>query len=196
LGTVVDLSRGTLTSPMMTRETYGREYQHGFVKTVRLLRSRGASADDAEDLAQAAWLRGWQKLNQLKDQAMVVSWVNVIALNCHRRYTQTQARLQPLQELCGHIGVDAAPLEAARILGSCRPKDRRLFVQQMDGLTTPEIALQEGVTATAIRVRILRARRAVRANVENRASALRESFQFAVSGEVAPMPTSFGQMTS
>ena len=181
---------------MMTQEAYGREYQLGFVKTVRLLRSRGASTDDAEDLAQAGWLRGWQKLNQLKDQAMVVSWVNVIALNCHRRYMQTQARLQPLHELCGHIGVDAAPLEAARILKSCRPKDRLLFVQRMDGLTTPEIARQEGVSAATIRVRFLRARRAVRANVASRAAALRESFLFLVSSERQHMPTSFGQMTS
>jgi DNA-directed RNA polymerase specialized sigma24 family protein len=179
----------------MTQEAYGREYQRGFAKTVRLLRSRGASMDDAEDLAQAAWLRGWQKLNQLKDQAMVVSWVNVIALNCHRRYMQTQARLQPLHELCGRIGVDAAPLEAGRILESCRPKDRQLFVQQMDGLTTPEIAQQEGVSAATIRVRFMRARRAARANVENRAAALRESFLRQAPGRQEQMPASLGQLT-
>src|SRR5579871_4902685 len=125
---------------MMTQEAYGRAYQQGFVKTVRLLCSRGSSVDNAEDLAQAAWLRGWQKLDQLKDEAMVLSWVNVIALNCHRRYMQKEARLQPLQEICGRIGVDAAPLEAAKILDWCLPRDRQLFEQQMDGLTTPEIA--------------------------------------------------------
>ena len=161
---------------MMTQETYGRAYQQGFVKTVRLLCSRGASKDNAEDLAQAAWLRGWQKLDQLKDQAMVVSWVNVIALNFHRRYIQKASRLLPLQEICGRIGIDATPLDANKILNSCRPKDRLLFAQQMEGLTTPEIARREGVTAATIRVRLLRARRAVRANAENRATALREAF--------------------
>jgi DNA-directed RNA polymerase specialized sigma24 family protein len=179
---------------MMTQETYGQAYQQGFVKTVRLLCSRGASKDNAEDLAQAAWLRGWQKLDQLKDQAMVGSWVNVIALNCHRRYIQKESRLLPLQEICGPIGIDATPVDANKILNACRPKDRLLFAQQLEGLTTPEIARREGVTAATIRVRLLRARRAVRATAENRAAALRESF--VGSGQHEQMPTLCGQMTS
>ena len=57
-----------------------------------------------------------------------------------------------------------APLDAAKILKFCTPSDRMLFEQQMGGLTTNEIAKKHGVTATAIRIRFLRARRAVRAS--------------------------------
>jgi DNA-directed RNA polymerase specialized sigma24 family protein len=57
----------------MTQEGYGQAYQQGFGRTVRLLRSRGASMDNAEDAAQAAWLRGWQKIDQLRDEGMIVS---------------------------------------------------------------------------------------------------------------------------
>ena len=69
----------------MTQQAFGQAYWQGFAKTVRLLRSRGATLHDAEDLAQAAWLQGWQKIDQLRDHGMIVSWVNTIALNYHRR---------------------------------------------------------------------------------------------------------------
>jgi DNA-directed RNA polymerase specialized sigma24 family protein len=72
------------------------------------------------------------------------------------------------------MGIDLAPLDAAKILKFCTPSDRMLFEQQMGGLTTNEIAKKHGVTATAIRIRFLRARRAVRARVEERAVELRE----------------------
>lgn len=160
----------------MTQDGYGQAYQKGFSKTIRVLRSRGASQDHAEDVAQWAWMQGWQKLGQLKEDGMVISWVNAIAINCHRRVGQQEARFQSLPDLCGHIGVDSAPLDAAKILESCSPEDRALFEQQLGGLTTPEIAKEQGVSAAAIRLRLFRARRAARASVESHASALRDSF--------------------
>ena len=150
----------------MTQERYEQAYQHGFVKTVRLLRSRGASRDDAEDVAQAAWLKGWQKLEQLRDEGAIVGWINTIAVNRHRRASLKQTRDQVLlRDVCGQIGIDSAPLDAAKILNHCRPRDRVLFEQQLVGLTTQEIAATQGVTATAIRIRFLRARRAIRVNM-------------------------------
>jgi RNA polymerase sigma factor (sigma-70 family) len=161
----------------MTDEGYGQAYRQGFNRTVRLLQSRGASPDTAEDLAQAAWLRGWQKLDQLRDEAMILNWINTIALNYQRREIRAQSRYLPLLDVCGSTGLDSARLDAARILKLCRPRDRMLFEQQLDGLTTKEIAKKQGVTPTAIRIRILRARRAVRASVEDRAIERRSSFR-------------------
>lgn len=67
--------------PIVTQEEYGNAYQRGFPSTVRLLRYRGASVDIAEDIAQAAWLRGWQKLDQLRDEGLILRWVNTMATN-------------------------------------------------------------------------------------------------------------------
>jgi DNA-directed RNA polymerase specialized sigma24 family protein len=159
----------------MTQEAFGQAYRQGFVRTVRLLRSRSASRHDAEDFAQAAWLQGWQKIDQLRDHGMIVSWVNAIAINYHRRGACREVRFQPLTEPCGDIGIDLAPLDAAKILKLCRPEDRILFEHQLGGLTTEEIARQQRVSTTAIRVRFLRARRAVRARLEDRAVQLRRS---------------------
>jgi RNA polymerase sigma factor (sigma-70 family) len=159
----------------MTRETYGQAYQKGFRRTVRLLCARGASADHAEDVAQAAWMRGWERLHQLRDEGMIVSWVNAIAVNVHRYTRRHEDRYQSLPDLCGQAGIDLARIDAARILRLCRPRDRVLFEQQMGGLTAEEIATQQGVSATAIRIRFLRARRAARDSVERRAADLRRS---------------------
>jgi DNA-directed RNA polymerase specialized sigma24 family protein len=161
----------------MTQEAFGQAYRQGFVRTVRLLRSRSASMHDAEDHAQAAWLKGWQKIDQLRDHGMIVSWVNAIALNSHRRGSSREARFQALDDPCGEIGIDLAPLDTAKILKFCRPEDRLLFEHQLGGMTTEEIAQRERVTVTAIRVRFLRARRAVRARLEDRTVKLRESAQ-------------------
>jgi len=167
----------------MTQEGYGQAYQKGFSKTVRLLRSRGATPDTAEDFAQAAWLRGWQKLDQLRDDGTVVSWVNAIAINYHRRGGQDQSRFRELPDLCGEVGVDLAPIDAARILQFCAPRERQLFEQKLGGLTTEEIAQKHGVSSTVIRIRYWRARRAVRARVEGEAGERRASHRKQESSE-------------
>jgi DNA-directed RNA polymerase specialized sigma24 family protein len=161
----------------MTQEEWGQAYRQGFLRTVRFLRSRGAAIHDAEDVAQAAWFQGWRKLDQLRDEGTIVSWVNTIAFNYHRRGIQREARYQPLPDLWGHIGIDLAPIETAKILRFCRPGDRILFEHQLGGLTMHEIAQKERVSETAIRVRFLRARRALRTRLEDRAGKLRQSAQ-------------------
>ena len=173
MGAVVQLSAFEISprvqeSRLMTQERYGQAYRQGFYRTVRFLRSRGASLNDAEDVAQAAWLQGWLKLTQLRDEATVVSWINTIAINYHRRGVQREARYQPLPELCGRVEIDLAPLDTAKILTTCRPGDRILFEHQLGGLTTEEMAQKHRVSTTAIRIRLLRARRNVRAVLEDR----------------------------
>jgi DNA-directed RNA polymerase specialized sigma24 family protein len=104
---------------------------------------------------------------------MILSWVNTIAINVHRRRSQYEARYEALSDLRGQVGIDLAAIDAARILALCRPRDRMLFEQRMGGLTTDEMAESQGVSPTAIRVRLLRARRVTRERVEKRAMALR-----------------------
>jgi DNA-directed RNA polymerase specialized sigma24 family protein len=152
----------------MTQEGFGQAYRQGFIRTVRLLRSRGASMEVAEDVAQTAWLRGLQKLDQLREEGAIVSWVNTIAINYQRRGAQHEARYQPLPDGYGLVEIDLAPLDTAKILNTCRPADRILFEHQLGGLTTEEMATKHRVSATAIRIRLLRARRNVRARLEDR----------------------------
>jgi DNA-directed RNA polymerase specialized sigma24 family protein len=71
--------------------------------------------------------------------------------------------------------MDIASIDIDRILSHCRPAERVLLEHQLDGTTMDEVARVFGVTRAAIRLRLLRARRAVRARLEERAAKLRES---------------------
>ncbi|HTB15610.1 MAG TPA: sigma factor-like helix-turn-helix DNA-binding protein [Bryobacteraceae bacterium] len=155
----------------MTREEYGQAYERGFDLTVRFLLSRGVyPSDRATDAAQAAWTRGWEKLGQLRNPGLIITWINTIALNVYRRRIRREPFLQLLPDLKSSPGIDLTAIEVGRILENCRPTDRRLLEQQLNGATVEEIALQHGVSETAVRIRLHRARRAARTRVESGSS--------------------------
>jgi DNA-directed RNA polymerase specialized sigma24 family protein len=146
----------------MTRESYAKAYASGFDRTTRFLISHGLSGDYARDIAQAAWARGWERLNQLRHETMVFTWVNTIALNFYRRSIRNERAVQALPELSTTAGPDLAAIDLRRLLTFCRPCDRQLLEQQMHGATAEEMAKDLGISETAIRIRLLRARRAAR----------------------------------
>jgi len=123
--------------------------------------------DTAEEISQAAWMRGWERLGQLRSDELIATWVNTIALNLYRRTIRQERRLQGLQEpLYAKSTVNWAAIELRRILRFCRLPDRQLLEAQMVGQTAEEIAHDQGVSQTAIRIRLLRARRAARQAAE------------------------------
>src|SRR5580692_11683026 len=68
----------------MDRNDFGEAYRTGYGATRRFLLASGAAIEDAEEIAQAAWVRGWEYREQLRDPAMVGFWVNSIARNLFR----------------------------------------------------------------------------------------------------------------
>jgi RNA polymerase sigma factor (sigma-70 family) len=164
---------------MMTSEMYAVSYQEGLGRTIRFLISRGVCRDSAPDFAQAAWLRGWERLNQLRDESLLVTWINTIALNCYRRSLRSEhLQYHVLDSINSNTSLNLAAIDISRILQSCRPPDRMLLEAQMAGATAAEIGKQQGVSQTAIRIRMLRARRAARGVIEagsNATSASRNS---------------------
>jgi DNA-directed RNA polymerase specialized sigma24 family protein len=159
----------------MTSERFSEAFQKGFGYTTRYLQSRGASKDQAEEVAQAAWAKGWERLDQLREECVVGLWVNTIALNEFRRIIRRQSFYVPMVEVLGEVGVDSAAIDAATILNRCRPRDQILFEHQLQGHTTEEIATLLGASKTAIRIRLLRARRAARRQIETKPSFLEKA---------------------
>jgi RNA polymerase sigma factor (sigma-70 family) len=146
----------------MTREEYGTAYQGGFPLTVRFLISRGLSYDSALDTAQAAWLKGWEHLSQLRDPTLVLTWTNSIAINIHRSFLRREPQTQGLPELIAPPRMNVAAIDAKRILEDCRPSDRAVLEgHYIQGYKVQEIAARHGWTETAVRIRLLRARRSV-----------------------------------
>jgi DNA-directed RNA polymerase specialized sigma24 family protein len=145
----------------MTRENYGAAYLNGFERTTKFLVSRGVHRDNAKELAQAAWARGWEQRDQLRDESTVTSWVNTIALNYYRRLVERQNITLPTR-VADTTMTDLAAIDLARILDLCRPGDRFLLQQHLWGVTTKEIAERQRISETAVRVKLLRARRTAR----------------------------------
>lgn len=157
----------------MNRFEYGEAYEAGFERTVRFLISKGARGDGAQEAAQAAWARGWERLDQLRSDSSVYTWINSIALNYYRGFFTREAPAPVPPDLPGGEHIDLAAIDVDCILRRCRPADRTLIEQHMEGVTAEEIARENGVTETAIRIRLMRARRAVRSQIEKRAHRLR-----------------------
>ena len=155
---------------MMTREAYGQVYQEGKERTIRFLLSRGVASILAADIAQSAWLRGWERLSQLRDERMVVTWINTIALNLYRHAVRKEPFQQVIEESlhAKKTFLNLAAIDVAKALHLCRPPDRALLEALMIGVTAKEIAQVEGVTETTVRIRFLRARRSARVLLEGR----------------------------
>ncbi|HVT95775.1 MAG TPA: antiterminator Q family protein [Bryobacteraceae bacterium] len=146
----------------MTREEYGNAYRDGFHLTMRLLISRGVSPDTAEETAQAAWSRGWERLHQLRDSSLVLTWANSIALNIHRTQIRSESRKTELSPYVEGPGLNTAAIDVKKILSRCRKTDRALLSSYyLHGSATNEIASEHGLTETAVRIRMMRARRYV-----------------------------------
>lgn len=158
----------------MTREEYGEIYQAARERTIRFLLSRGAAPGLAPDIAQSAWLRGWERLSQLRDPQMIVTWVNSIALNQYRRVIRSERLHQEIQESSqGTTSMNLAAIDVEKILRVCRPPERLLLEAQMKGVTAKEIASEQGLTETAVRIRFLRARRSARMALETNGKKLK-----------------------
>lgn len=117
----------------------------------------------AEETAQMAWVRAWERLHQLKDESTILAWVNTIALNLYRRSFRRHLSFVNLEDMPVAPGLNLARIDLERVIGKCRPGDQRILIQQRDGLSVKEIAEVEGITDTAVRLRAMRARRSARA---------------------------------
>jgi RNA polymerase sigma-70 factor, ECF subfamily len=146
----------------MTTEEYGRAYKTGYVLTARLLVAHGLSWDGAYETAQAAWVRGWEKRGQLRDSNTVTRWVNTIALNMYRTSLRREPFLQDIPEVPASPERYLAAIDVQLILQTCKTKDMIVLqTYYLEECKAQEIARAQGLTETAVRLRLLRARRAL-----------------------------------
>jgi len=148
----------------ITPEAFEDAYRSGFGRITRFMMSKGISVDRAEELAQIAWTKGWERRRQLRNSAAIVPWIKKIALNTLRN----SLRLPPHEELLdgckkiplGPVDTISVGIEARRIQADCKEYDGSILREHyLEGYSSQEIAKRHIATAGAIRVRLLRARR-------------------------------------
>jgi DNA-directed RNA polymerase specialized sigma24 family protein len=152
----------------MTRTQFGDAYKIGLRRTIAFLLSRGVPRDAVADVAQSAWMRGWERLQQLRDDRMILPWICTIALNQYRQIARTRSleeEWKPAHADLLTTALNCAAIDIAGILRCCEPADRQLLSAQLSGATAEELAEQNGVSASAMRVRMYRARKRARQTV-------------------------------
>ncbi len=152
----------------MTQERFAEAYNDGHLRTISFLISKGFSRDTAEETAQAAWVRGWERRTQLRDPHKALPWVNSIALNIGRdgarhereRCELSQEPTAPRQSFTAHI-------DAERALARCPQQDRILLEKRYFGeCNVDELAQEWQCSNMAMRVRLHRVRSRLRKRLE------------------------------
>jgi DNA-directed RNA polymerase specialized sigma24 family protein len=147
----------------MQGNTYAEAFQTGFGATRRFLISRGAALEEAEEIAQAAWARGWEFREQLRDPGLVSYWVNSIARNLYRARFRSAIPI-PLEHIQEpSYAFDTSAIDLRKLLEACSNRDRALLERTLQGYTAEELSQTAGISSTGIRVRLLRARQSLRA---------------------------------
>ncbi len=147
-------------------EQYGAAYQAGFPRTVRFLRSRGANEDAAEEIAQAAWSRGWERLHQLRTPEALEVWIASIAKHMFSAHAIKVQRSEEIEETTAACGPSSTSLLWNEIVRCCQPEEKKLLsLHYVSGYSSGEIAKKLGCSALAVRLRLMRVRRKIDANL-------------------------------
>jgi RNA polymerase sigma-70 factor, ECF subfamily len=149
----------------MTSNNYADAYQNGgYQRTLKFLKT-WLTHDQAQDLAQAAWIRGWERLGQLRDERRITDWVNVIARNLMVSSLRCSRPVEQFgkDEPAGAPEQNLAAIDARRILQACSPRQRRLLQRvYLDECPCADVARELGISIAAVHSGLLRARRVVR----------------------------------
>jgi RNA polymerase sigma factor (sigma-70 family) len=156
----------------MKQDEYGVAFESGYTATRRYLLAHGAPVEEAEEIAQAAWVRGWEYRAQLRDPRMLGFWVNSIARNLFRARFRGPLKVS-IDSQSPAYTMDMAAFELRRMVDRCSRKDRNLIQQTLEGYSTEEMAREAGITPTGIRVRLLRIRQSLRAQTREHTAKLR-----------------------
>jgi len=173
-----DLVRQTMAGEQRAFEVLVHRYQRLVFRVIHGI----APGAEVEDIAQEVFLRAYRSLGQVRHDSRLGPWLIRIAVNlCYdhlRRLRRRQERsFSELTEREGMVlerlmndetalaQIDRLALRelAERLVGQLPPQDRAvLLLKEREGMETREIARTLGCSETAVRLRLFRARRALR----------------------------------
>ncbi len=149
----------------LTETEYASAYTSGYKKTIRFLVSRGIREGDAEDAAQAAWAKGWERRAALRTPETLSFWINSIALNMFRNRYRRESKVDqlPAKEIAIPAERIASRIDLEKGLRRCS-RSERLMLQQLylAGFSSKELGRRWNLKASAVRVRIHRTKQKLR----------------------------------
>jgi RNA polymerase sigma-70 factor (ECF subfamily) len=149
----------------LTKTEYASAYTSGYKKTICFLVSRGIPECDAEDAAQAAWAKGWERRENLRRPEKLLLWINSIALNLFRNRYRRDSKLDqlPAKEIAVPAERIASRIDLEKGLRRCSRSERLMLRQlYLAGFSSKELGRQWNLKAGAVRVRIHRTKQKLR----------------------------------
>jgi RNA polymerase sigma-70 factor (ECF subfamily) len=127
--------------------------------------------EDVEDAAQDTFLTAWRRLASYRAEAPFEHWLTRVCLNCcYARLARAKRHEEPLEglELAAAGPSPDVSVEVQRLLRRLTPADRFvLLLLDGEGWSVQEIAQRIGWSVTNVKVRAFRARRRLRALLED-----------------------------
>jgi len=138
---------------------------------------------DAEEVASEAFARAYERLSQFEGRSLFVTWLSRIATNlCFRRREKAEVPSVSLEEMAeatpGHVGAPPAAQtttpeehflqgEVKRVIYATlaelpEPDQTVLRLRDIEELSASEVAAQTGLSVSAVKSRLHRARGALR----------------------------------
>jgi DNA-directed RNA polymerase specialized sigma24 family protein len=157
----------------LTPSAFAQAYVKGLRQTTKFLISKGAALDLAEEVAQGAWVRGWEARDQLHLKDRLLPWVNTIAFHSlcadHRRSVRN---IELTEVADGRSPEPVAALDAGILMKRCSPLEKVLLTQRyVAGMGLKAIALTHGLSEIAVRLRIHRCKCGLRSSLAGRSFA-------------------------
>ena len=158
-----DLVRRTLAGDEEAFAELVRRAAPGAIAAARRITRDHALAEDA---AQEAFIRAFRRLSAYRDQGSFAAWVRKIAVHAAvdaaRRLRPSRSILEEDGEIDGDRRIEDTDL-LRRALDALSPIDREiLMAREIEGEDDRGIAARLGLSVTALRVRVHRARRRLR----------------------------------
>ena len=153
----------------------------------RLVRTVMDDDDEAADVVQEAWVRTYQHLGQFEGRASFATWVSKIAL--HEAWARARKRRRLTPRAASEDAVELAftapaatperETEQRELAGLLREAVERLpsplrmafVMREVEGLSTAEAAELLAISPENVKVRLHRARAALRGDLERRLGA-------------------------
>jgi RNA polymerase sigma-70 factor (ECF subfamily) len=150
-----------------------------------ICRSVTSAADDPDDVLQDTWYQIVRNVHQFRGDSSFLTWAGAIARSQANRHRRRRARIRRRETEVHAISESRADFLATKVEspleGSARgriraeiscalralsPIDRAVFVlRDFEGCTAAEVAEQLGLTVSAVKSRLHRARRTIRGHL-------------------------------
>lgn len=158
----------------MNEQEFSEIYLKHFQSIKRTCLSIVRNEAQAEELAQDAFLLAWRKRDQYRGESKPETWLTKIAANQALAAKRTLAgkanhvEIEPFHARASNNGEALAQLnKALELLAQLKPAQKEaLWATAVEGMTNEEYRSAIGASELAVKMNIVRARRAIRARLE------------------------------